>query len=212
MHKIIDIYNPNCYSLYTDDVRDKDCLKRVFKTYDYFNDDYLNIYVCAEYYRLTYNKHSQYGNFHVHYYNIDKVLDDCIGKYIPFWVNRDKYSYNETRKSESFENITIHLEHLDRPFRRSNVNILDIFKVITENKNMPFIRLKEITTDALYKYMTKGEVLKKDYKVRNLISDALGIQMSSKGNKTWISWSAKGIDENAFLDLVVLLTNKYTTE
>jgi hypothetical protein len=60
--------------------------------------------------------------------------------------------------------------------------------------------------------MTKGEVLKKDYKVRNLISDALGIQMSSKGNKTWISWSAKGIDENAFLDLVVLLTNKYTTE
>jgi hypothetical protein len=210
MYKTIDVYNPNCYSLFTDDVQSINCLKRVFKVYDYINDNYINIYVCAEYYRLLYGKYSKQNLSHS--YNIENLLSEAIGDYVPLFEYRNKRRYLYGTSSNSFENISVPFTLLERPYTLVWINILDCFKIILDNSNKALIKFKEEVAIYLYEFINEQKPLKKDYKTRLLISEALGININQSNNYTSIRWSAKDINENSFLDLVVLLTEKYTTE
>lgn len=210
MFNSIDIYNPNCYSLYTDDIMSIDCLKRVFKAYDYINDNHLNIYVCAEYYRLLYGKYCVHKNSHR--FNFENLLDEAIGNYIPLLEYKDKKRYLYGSNSNSFENIMVGFELIERPCTYIRISIIDCFKIILDNKEKSLIRFKEIVSNNLYYFINKVNPLKKDYKTRLLISEALGININQTNNYTSIKWSAKDINENAFLDLVVLLNEKHFNE
>jgi len=188
------IYNLNCYSLFTDDVKSKECLKRVFYVKNINNDKTIKIMVCAEYFRLLYHKYSK------EYQPFNMALDESISDFVPYWQMSNSHFYMRWSHSKSFENINLYINIMDRPYRSLNLSIIEAFNIILES-NGNSQELKKIVFYELIKYITKGEQLKKDQKIYRLIKDSFQCNIKIKGGLMFVS-SSYGINENSFLELI----------
>lgn len=195
-------YNPICYSLHTDDVTDVKCLKRRFIISNFIESRYEEIFVCAEYFRLLYDKH-KYGKETYYRSTIEKAILEAISKYIPYF-NDFNTGYYSTDYYNKFEHLKVNVLLIDRPYITLNIEIHKAFEIILENpKKCRW--LKEEVFKTLYDWHNK-KTLKKDAGLVKLLKQSFGVENKiTKYNKI----HAYGeINENAFIDLIVKLTNK----
>jgi len=197
------IYNPQCYSLFTDDVESDDCLKRVFKVKNIETDEDIKILVCAEYFRLLYSKYYEKGNF---YTALHQTLDESIGIYVPHWQNKNISFFAGNRNlGRSFEGIIVGLEILQRPFRYLSIPIFDAFSIILESK-YKCNSLKRQVVYSLIEYLKLKNPLVKDKKTYLLIRDSFGL--SIRNNRPEAN-TYKDLDENSLIELISHLLIKY---
>lgn len=176
---MIEIFNPICYSLHTDDVNDKECLKRTFRANDLKTGSEFKIHVCAEYFRLLYDKYRNDKSYrHFASSTLDKAIDEAIGQYVPFWKNSDDnacswFSKVKGVSPDSFMNIKVIIRILERPERYLYLEILEAFELILENPNSQ--KLKIETAYSLYDWV-KSKTLKKDYKIKEMIENSFNLK------------------------------------
>ena len=203
------IFNPICYSLYTDNVEDDQCLKRRFLAFDIVESKEIEIFVCAEYFRLLYHKHSEDNWGHSLPF---KAIEEAISEYVPYWDKfnnsheyyRSFYSFNRT----NFTHLKINELLISRPKIWRSLSLSDAFEIILENPNK-CRQLKSDVSNLLINW-TKTETLKKDSKIVSMIRKSFNINGNARNQKYYshdIGYS-NGIDENELLDLIIYLTNK----
>lgn len=196
-------YNPICYSLHTDDVQSDKCLKRRFVIYNIIESKHEYVYVCAEYFRLLYEKHRNKSYFERE--NIEAAIDEAIKQYIPFYDEFNKtYSSLYFNKNNSFENLTVSVMLIERPKIWVKIDIIKAFDIILENPDK-CKELKKIVCETLYAWHLRDN-FKKDYKFVKLLKETFSINGNYKRNA--LSIFPHKINENAFIDLIVTLTNK----
>jgi len=198
------IYNPECYSLYTDNVEDKECLKRYFVARDYLNSSDLRIAVCAEYFRHVYHKYAN-EKYTSHYFSIKKTIIETVGKYVPLMEYDEGFRSTGNRGGQSFENIRILLPFLERPFFHNELTLITCFNFIIENPG----KAKEVRSrcaNALIEWSNKKDTLKKDQKIKELIKDSFELEV--RKGKFYPSWGQSEVNEIKFLELITHLFNK----
>jgi hypothetical protein len=200
------IYNPICYSLYTDDVRDDKCLKRRFIFYDIVKSEYLDIYVCAEYFRLLFDKHrDDYSWLND---APSKAINEAISEYIPYFELFNEHKYYFGRNDNSFVNIRIPVLLIDRPKIWVGLEIHNAFKILLENPKECKQLRADIANSLLF--WSSGKTMVKDSFYLKKVRDALGISHNRSENKKYnrndVGYCS--IDENELIDLIVILTNK----
>lgn len=200
-------YNPICYSLYTDDVYDKECLKRCFHANDLITGYSIKVFVCAEYYRLVYHKYINEGE--THYMALRKTITETTSDYIPLMDSYDPYGriFYAGRGSRSFENIKVDLTLIDRPLINITLPIHEALQIVLDHQNQCHEIKKEIA-NSVYSWSIKNDPLKKDLKMYEMIKKAFNVSYKSKKTNQFYNRDFyTGINE---IELLNLITNIYT--
>jgi hypothetical protein len=209
------IYNPICYSLYTDDVNDEKCLKRRFLVWDIVKSSEIEVFVCAEYFRLLVDKHKKN---HCSWNSLDTsvflAIEEAVSEYVPYWdIFRKSSCYQRVfgnQNKKTFANLSVHELIIYRPKIWQALGLSDCFQIILENPTK-CVNLKVDVANTLINW-SSGETFVKDKRIVRLVRDAFNITSNMSSNFKKYNWTDVscylGIDENSFIDLIVHLTNK----
>jgi hypothetical protein len=209
------IYNPICYSLYSDDVRNDQCLKRRFVAWDVIQSKDIDIFVCAEYFRLVYDKHRLAGEWgkDIVFESIKEVCSEFI-PYFDLFSNsyspRLRFFMGHEDQKIKFSRLTIVYSLIERPKIWKALDIHDAFRIILENPTQ-CRQLKADVANTIINW-TKNQNLVKDASIVKLVRQSFLIQGNAIGPNGIYSRrdfsGYLGIDENAFIDLITKLINK----
>lgn len=163
--------------------------------------------VCAEYFRLVFQKHDQEKFSH----SLENAIDEVLSPLFDFWIVRDESlsaligKSFKNRGHKHFDSITIRLDFVERPRIYKWINIIDALKR-AQQFDYPTDLLIKIAYGLLY--WSQSQTLKKENKLKELIKKAFGAKFYSKR----IEISRYYISEINFTELIIYLLNEQTNE
>lgn len=167
------IVHNSCGCIFSNGIKDENCLKRYYLLNDYQNGEQIKLYICNEYLRLLYAKEkSKYKDLRSY---MQPQIEDVLFPIFEQYINIYDYKHFQFGRKKLLNDIGIRVQLCQQPKLYTYIPLLEAIEIIRLN-NYIFTEFKNIVLEHIkdfINYYVRSKLSRNQYEKIITLSNAI---------------------------------------